>query len=503
MQEILQSDIIQWLSVLNYLFAIFILFFERKGSAGRFAWILTLILLPILGSFLYIIFSGHFFTKTSKMDKAKKRVHDETTQVMEKQQEFFHAQAGKFPNTVINEYASLIDMNLRYGQTLMTFTSSVKIFLWGKDKFKALFEDIEKAQHHIFIQYFIIRNDKIGNEFMDLLCKKAREGVEVKLLYDDLGCIRTFRSFFKRLDKSGGISLPFFPVRRGNLFSVNFRNHRKVAIIDNRIAYTGGFNVGDEYEGKKGYLWRDTHVRLTGNCVYDLLTLFWIDWYAVSSGKRAQIRFGKASNVTIPDIASMNRRVLQALKTDVTGDSHIPTQVVSSGPDNHQRAEIRDAMIRMIMSAKQSVFIQTPYFTPDEAFFSALKIASLSGIDIRIMVPGRWDKFYVRAAAFDYIKEMIPHGIQFYKYPGFIHSKVIIVDGKMLTLGTCNIDSRSFDLHFETNIFFYDEVFAKDYEKVFLDDQAVCEKHKLEWFKTRSVFHRGWWSFCRLFSPIM
>ncbi len=491
------------LSIINYTFVFFILFFERRGSSGRFAWILTLVLLPGIGSFLYIIFSGHFFTKTAKMEKAKKLIHDQSAQVMEKQQEFFHNQAGKLPNRVVNEYAPLIDMNLRYAQTLMTFSSSLKIFLWGKDKFKSLFEDIEKAQHHIFIQYFIIRNDKIGNEFMNLLCKKANEGVEVKLLYDDFGCIRATRGFFKRLDKAGGVSLPFFPVRRGNLFSINFRNHRKLVIIDNKIAYTGGFNVGDEYEGRKGYLWRDTHVRLTGNCVYELLTNFLVDWYAVSYGKRTQIKLGKANKTYIPDIAALNRRILQSLKNDVTGDSHIPTQVVSSGPDNQQRTEIKDAMIRMIMSAKEKIYIQTPYFTPDESFFSALKIASLSGVDVRIMVPGRWDKFYVRAAAFDYIREMIPLGIAFYKYPGFIHSKVIIVDGKIVTLGTCNIDSRSFDLHFETNIFFYDEVFSRDYETIFLDDQAVCEKHSLDWFNTRNIFQRGWWGFCRLFSPIM
>ncbi len=499
----IDSNVLTILSSLNFLFIFFILFFERKGSTGRFAWILTLIFLPGVGTFLYIIFSGHFFTKTIKMEKAKKRIFEETFTLMEKQRDFFHEQAGKLPNKVINEFAPLIDMNLKYAHTPMTFTSSVKVFLWGEDKFKALFEDLKKAQHHIFIQYFIIRNDKIGNEFMELLCKKAREGVEVKLLYDDFGCIRAFRSFFKKLDKEGGVSLPFFPVRRGNIFSINFRNHRKLVIIDNKIAYTGGFNVGDEYRGRKGYLWRDTHVRLTGNCVYDFLTSFLVDWYAVSSGKRTQIKLGKANKAPIPDIASLNRRIINSLKSDVTGDSHIPTQIVSSGPDNHQRTEIKDAMIRMIMSAKEKIYIQTPYFTPDESFFSALKIASLSGIDVRIMVPGRWDKFYVRAAAFDYIKEMIPLGISFYKYPGFIHSKVIIVDGKIMTLGTCNIDSRSFDLHFETNIFFYDEVFSQEHEKIFLDDQAVCEKHKLEWFESRNIFKRGWWSFCRLFSPIM
>ncbi len=501
--ELFEYSVVIFLSILSYVFAFFILFFERKGSAGRFAWILILILLPGISTILYIIFSGHFFTKTRKMDEAKKYTLEQIADIIKKQHDFFHERAGKLPNPVVNEFAPLIDMNLQYAHSPITFASSEKFFLWGKDKFRSLFEDIEKAQHHIFVQYFIIRNDKIGKEFMDLLCKKAREGVEVKLLYDDLGCIRASRQFFRSLDNAGGVSLPFFPIRRGNIFSINFRNHRKLVIVDNKIAYTGGFNVGDEYEGKHGYLWRDTHVRLTGSCVYELLSLFLVDWYAVSSGKRTKLRLLKANKLPFPDIAAMNRRILNALKNDVEGDANIPIQVVSSGPDGRQQAEIRDAMIRMIMSAKEKVYIQTPYFTPDESFFSALKIAALSGIDIRIMVPGRWDKFYVRAAAFNYMREMIPLGMKFYKYPGFIHSKVIIVDGKVVTLGSCNIDSRSFDLHYETNIFFYDAVFAKQNENIFLEDQLVCEKHEIEWFTTRSIFQRAWWSFCRLFSPIM
>ncbi len=502
MAELFDS-VFPWLGFLNYAFAIFILFFERKGSAGRFAWILTLILLPVVGSLLYVIFSGHFFTKTRKMELAKKQVLSEISSLLKKQHDFFQDTAGKLPNPVVNEFAPLIEMNLRYGNALMTFASSEKIFLWGKDKFKSLFEDIEKAQHTIFVQYFIIRNDKIGKEFLSLLCKKASEGVEVKLLYDDFGCIRASRNFFKALDVAGGVSLPFFPIRRGNVFSINFRNHRKTVIIDNRIAYTGGFNVGDEYEGKKGYLWRDTHVRLTGSCVYEYLSQFLVDWYAVSSGKRTQLKLIKANKLPFPDINAMNRRILNALKNDIPGDTHIPTQVISSGPDNQKRTEIKDAMLTMIMSAKKKVYIQTPYFTPDDSFFSALKIAALSGIDVRIMVPGRWDKFYVRAAAFDFMRDLIPMGVTFYKYPGFIHSKVIIIDGKLLTIGSCNIDSRSFDLHFETNIFFYDEVFSKKHESIFLEDQAVCEEHTLDWFKKRNFVQRAWWGFCRLFSPIL
>ena len=496
--------IFEVLTLVNYLFVFFLLFFERKGSAGRFAWILALLLLPGLGTVLYIVFSGHFFTKTKKMDLAKKIIHDKTSEVIEAQLALIDSSAGNLPNPVMNEFSSLIDLNLHSGNARITFTNSCKTFLWGHDKFVALFKDIEQAKTNIFIQYFIIRNDKIGNEFMNLLCKKAKEGVEVKLLYDDFGCLFTSLWFFKKLDLAGGVSLPFFPIKFGNIFSINFRNHRKTVLIDNKIVYTGGFNVGDEYEGKKGYTWRDTHVRLTGNCVHEYMANFMVDWYSVATGKKAKFKDSTYDESKFfLDIKKINTKIINQIKNDVVGDSHIPTQIVSSGPDKSRGTEIKDAMIKLIMSAKKSVYIQTPYFTPDESFCSALKIAANSGIDIRIIVPGRWDKFYVRAAAFSFMMDFIPLGITFYKYPGFIHSKVIIVDGKVVTIGSCNIDTRSFDLLFETNIFFYDEVFATGHEKIFLDDQEKCEIYELAWLKSRNVIKRAWWSFCRLFSPIM
>ncbi len=439
------------------------------------------------------------------MELAKKFVEESTAEIIDSQLELFEKKAGKLPNPVMNEFSSLIDMNLINSKSRITFTNSCKTYLWGDDKFKALLKDIEKAKSHIFIQYYIIRNDKIGNDFMNLLCQKAQEGVEVKLLYDDFGCLFTPLKFFKRLDAAGGVTLPFFPIRFGNIFSINFRNHRKTVIIDNKIVYTGGFNIGDEYQGKKGFTWRDTHVRLKGNCVYEYVSNFMIDWYAVAYGQKAKFENQTSHDESkfFLDIKKLNTKILEQITHDVVGDSYIPTQIVSSGPDKRRETEIKDAMIRLILSAKKSVYIQTPYFTPDESFCTALKIAANSGIDIRVMVPGRWDKFFVRAAAFSFMSDFIPLGIKFYRYPGFIHSKVIIVDGKVVTIGSCNIDSRSFDLLFETNIFFYDAIFATEQQEIFLQDQAECELYEYEWFVSRNLVKKAWWSFCKLFSPIM
>ncbi|MGI5173538.1 cardiolipin synthase [Treponema sp. OMZ 840] len=499
------SIFISILSAINYMFIVFILFFEKQDAGRRFAWILTLSFLPGIGIVLYFLFSGHFFTKTRKMEIAKKYVKEETKQLMSDQQAFFSAQAGKLPNTVMNEYASLIELNLNYGNSPVTFAKSAEIFTCGEEKFAALYRDIAKAEKSVYLQYFIIHKDKTGKKLLDLLCKKAQEGLEVRLLYDDIGSFTTPRSFFAELDNAGGMTLPFFAVKTGSPWSLNFRNHRKIVIIDGKIAYTGGFNVGDEYAGLGKVVWRDTHVRLTGSCVLSLLNIFLVDWYSVASGKKKFSAKSWPSPAVVQDkINSANKNILQALKTEVPDEtSRIPAQIIASGPDTRDHTEIKDAMIRMIMSAKKSIYIQTPYFTPDAAFFSAVKIAANSGIKVSIMIPGQWDKFYVRAAAFSFIRDLLPSGVRFYKYPGFIHAKTLIIDEKIVTIGSCNIDSRSFELHYEANVFFYDEFFAQKYSSIFLEDCKKCTKYSLAWLNSRPLLQKAWWGFCRLFTPLM
>lgn len=499
------SILISILSGINYIFIVFILFFEKRDSGRRFAWILTLSFLPGLGIVLYFLFSGHFFTKTRKMKIAKAYVKEETKRLMGDQQAFFESQAGTLPNTVMNEYKSLIHLNLTYGESPVTFAKTADIFTSGKEKFESLYRDIERAEKSIYMQYFIIHKDKTGKELIDLLCEKARQGIEVRVLYDDIGSFTTPRSFFSKLDKAGGITLPFFAVKTGSPWSLNFRNHRKIVIIDGTIGYTGGFNVGDEYAGLGKVLWRDTHVRLTGSCVYSLLNIFLVDWYSVAEGKKKLAEHIRLSPEPVQTkINTTNKHILEALRTTVPDQkSQIPVQIIASGPDNIEQTEIKDAMIRMIMSAKKSILIQTPYFTPDASFFAALKIASHSGIDVSIMVPGKWDKFYVRAAAFAFMRELLGAGVRFYKYPGFIHAKTLIVDDKIVTIGSCNIDSRSFELHYEANAFFYDEFFAQRYAQIFAQDRAECSEYTRQELDSSLFIQKAWRGFCSLFAPLM
>ena len=334
------------------------------------------------------------------------------------------------------------------------------------------------------------------------------QGVDVKLLYDDFGSLLTRRKFFKKLDKAGGSSIPFFPVRTGLPLTVNFRNHRKNVIIDETIGYMGGINIGDEYITGLGRdpskPWRDTHIRVTGSCVAGMLITFLVDYHSCAYGKKSIRSIEKASNYfPIEKIKSLNKEILNDLRNDEPGDDIIPVQLLLSGPNDNRMHPIRDCMIRMIMNAKASIYIQTPYFTPDESFCSALKLAATAGREVYVIVPHYWDKIYVKAAAFQYMRELMEYGVKFYEYPGFIHAKTLTVDEKLTTIGTTNIDTRSFELHFEMNMIFYDEGFARRNCVIFKNDLEKSKPLSLEWLNTRFILRRTLWSFCKLFSPIM
>jgi cardiolipin synthase len=497
---------------LNIIFIVFVVFFERKEPARRMAWLFALVFLPVIGMIIYILFSGHFFTRNRKMETARRTVMDALQPYMNDQLDRLRNQPDKIPHPEVKKYAHLVSMNLVYGTSLLTYTENLKIFCWGQEKFESLCVDMEAATESIHMLYFIFRNDATGRRLLEILCRKAKQGIAVKLMYDDLGSIKTPESFFAPLKTAGGSVLPFFRLRFRLPFSLNFRNHRKIVVIDGKIGYMGGINVGDEYANcsrrKNPVLWRDTHIRMTGSSVQYLQLIFLIDWYAIS-GRITQIKSAEDVGKFFPlaDFKNIGKRISEGSTMQLFGDlfqpKHIPTQIVSSGPDDIRKSEIRDGMIRMIMSAQSFIYIQTPYFTPDEAFLTILKIAAFSGIDVRIMVPGKWDKFYVKAATHEYMRELSGIGIRFFAYPGFIHSKTVVVDGRTATIGSANIDSRSFDLCFEANAFFYDRNTAGKCAKIFLEDQKVCTELHKKWFDSRFILIRAWWGFCKLFSPLM
>ncbi len=498
------------IAISNFVFLIFILFFERKESRRRFVWILILFFLPSgIGIVLYILFSGHIFTATKRMRDLNATVWQFSAPMRERQKKLLAQRRTSLSNHVIKSFMPLVDMNLTEGNSLLTYAENTAIFTYGAAFFDDLCRELEEAKHSINMEFFIYRQDKIGTKVMEILCRKAREGVEVKLLYDDFGCFLTRVRFFHRLDAAGGKSRPFFLVRVGLPLTLNYRNHRKVVIIDSRIAYTGGMNLADEYANwnpRRKLNWRDTMVKMEGNCVLALQSNFLGDWYSQeawlnrSKTIESMLRYFPPSFAqNFLDVSVGREDLMQAMFSK----GRITTQVITNDPSDSKKANIEDAFIRLIMGARRNIYIETPYFTPDEEFQNALKIASYSGVKISIVIPGDWDKFFMKAASSDFAREMCADGIRFYIYPGFIHSKMLSVDGKVSSIGTTNIDNRSFSLHFEENVIFYDERFTARCDAIIERDMQHSQAVTKDFFDRKPLPVRAFWSFCRLFSPLM
>ncbi|SDB81768.1 cardiolipin synthase [Pelagirhabdus alkalitolerans] len=468
--------------VLNITLAFTIVFLERKNPTSTWAWLLVLTFVPLGGFFLYLIFGR-------KLSKHKLFVWDNKSRLGVKkavQNQLQLLKEGSFPiPPQYQPHKDLFYMHLKNNDAILTENNKVDVFNDGKKKFDALIEDIEQAKHHIHILYYIVRSDELGQRIANALKKKAKQGVEVRFLYDDMGSRKLKKSYVKDLREAGVVVESFFPslIPKINM-KINHRNHRKLAIIDGKVGYIGGFNIGDEYLGynrKFGY-WRDTHLRVEGEAVRNMQTRFILDWNQAS--KRRIIQYEPAYYQAIPQ-----------------GD--VGMQIVSSGPDSEWE-QIKNGYIKMIMEAQDYVYIQTPYFIPDESLADAVRIASLSGIDVRIMIPNKPDHPFVYWATYSYVGNMLDAGAKIYIYQnGFLHSKTIMVDGKLASVGTANIDVRSFRLNFEVNAFLYDQNVTQRLVGDFYNDMNNSYLFTLEDYQKRSYWIRFKESVARLISPIL
>ncbi|HLS60014.1 MAG TPA: cardiolipin synthase [Virgibacillus sp.] len=474
--------LLAFIMVFNLVLAFTVIFFERKHASSTWAWLMVLFFIPIAGFILYLIFgrklSGHqIFTWDTKSKLGVKKEVKSQIRAIENN-EFTFKDKG------LTDYKDLYYLHLKNNDAIYSQDNKVDIYTDGKDKFAALVNDLENAQDHIHLLYYIIRNDELGNKVADVLIKKAQEGVEVRLLYDDMGSRSLGRKYIKRLTDSGVLVDAFFPPKIPKInFKINFRNHRKLAIIDGEIGYIGGFNIGDEYLGKDkvfGY-WRDTHLRIYGDAVRNMQTRFILDWNQASRN----------------DIGYEERYYIGASGGDVG------VQIVSSGPDSEWE-QIKYGYIKMILSAKKYIYIQTPYFIPDESLMDALRIAALSGIDIKLMIPNKPDHPFVYWATLSHVGELLKAGAEAYMYQnGFLHAKTIIVDGKISSVGTANIDVRSFNLNFEVNAFLYDKAIAQQLVEAFEHDINLSTQMTKKLYNKRSLGIRFKESVSRLLSPIL
>lgn len=470
--------------VLNVLLAIIIVFQERKDIGSTWAWLLVLSFIPVLGFILYLLFAQNFRTiKLFHWDDFKK-LHYEKRLLA--QMDCIQAGEFKFKNEIAQKYDDLIYMYLNENQALLTEDNQLEIFTEGKAKFDRLFQDIQAAQQSVHVQYYIYRRDNLGKKLLDLLTEKARQGVKVRLLYDELGSRQLTRGFFKDFLEAGGEAEAFFPSKLHLInLRINYRNHRKLVIIDGKIGYVGGFNVGDEYLGLKkkfGY-WRDTHLRVEGNAVYSMQIRFILDWSQAS--QHHEITYSPS---LFPEMETKDQ---------------VSMQIVTSGPDSSLE-HIKNGYIKMILSAKSSVYIQTPYFVPDPSVFDALRIAALSGVDVHIMIPDKPDHPFIYWATLSHVGELLKLGVKVYLYEkGFIHAKTVVIDDEVASVGTANMDYRSFRLNFEVNAFIYHEPTAKELNQIFIKDIEHSSLLTLEEYEQRSKFVRIKESISRLLSPIL
>ena len=446
---------------------------ENRNPIKTVAWILAVVFLPLIGIIWYAVF-GQDTTKkyviSKRMySKLKKRPLDEMGTPVE--------------YTVPDEHDNLVALLKNMDYNPLLGGNDVKLFTNGTDKFSQLFKDIANAKKHIHIEYYVLIDDALGLKLQKELIKKAKEGVEVRIIYDSFGSRKVKKRYFEDFRMAGIEAEPFLKLTWNALTSrLNYRTHRKIIVIDGQIGYVGGMNIADRYiDGLNWGKWRDTHARIEGKGVQGLQSVFLIDWYFVSQ-----------TLIT-------SRKYFPSL--DNFGDA--PMQIVNSGPLNDEN-ELAHGITQAIYDAKKSVFIQTPYFLPPEGMLDALKAAAIRGVDVRVMMSERSDVPIVQLASKSYVKEMLKAGVKVYFYKeGFMHSKLMIFDNSLTLIGSANFDSRSFEQNFEVEAFIYDTKVTDDAIDIFAEDQKGAEEQFLkDWIK-RSVSKRFIESIMRLFAPLL
>jgi cardiolipin synthase len=464
---------------LNIIFLFVILFVERDDPTRVLHWIMVLLLLPsLVGVPLYVLFHQNHRRKRKRFEqKARADLGILDSDRATRGEEAISAvSATEWSGP--KEYRELALLLARADPYASPARDNdVRLFVDGTEKFDALLDDLRGAQEHVHLEYYIMRNDELARELLQVLEDRARSGVEVRLLLDALGS-KAVRKLTRSLTAAGAHVAFFYP----GFARTNYRNHRKIAIIDGRIGYCGGYNIGDEYLGKGplGY-WRDAAVRVVGRGVDQLQVRFLRDWM-----------YGSGELVQAPST------YLQAAPAKAPA----LIQQVSSGPDA-RRQSVKEAYVKMILMARESCYIQSPYFLPDTSIMDALRVAAASGVDVRIMIPDKPDHPFVFWASQSFCADLLDDGVRCYRYNnGFIHAKTMVVDGKVGSVGSANMDMRSFRLNFETNVVVYDEKFGNQMKDAFLADIELSSELTAAEYAGRKFGVRFKEPFSRLFFPL-
>lgn len=465
---------------INTILSVTIVILERKQPDKTIAWLLILFLLPPIGLILYI-FLGRNWKIHKLNDRLNMKVKNLISPIIK-----------NYPN---KQYISLMNLLANTSDSPIFINNEVTLYKDGVEKFKDLKDELLKAKHHIHLEYYIVRSDTIGTEIKDILISKAQQGVKIRLIIDKVGSSKLKRSYLKDLKKNGVdvVIYSYFlaPLLKFFNTQINYRNHRKIAIIDGKVGFLGGINIGDEYLGKStkfGY-WRDTHIKVKGDFVLALQAVFLDDFITIEKVNNTYSFYDKEFKKYFP-------------KTMVT-DSLL-MQLVKSGPDS-QFPDIMQGMLKMVTLATKNIYITTPYFIPSESIQDALRIAALGGVDVKIIFPEKADHFMVNKASRTYLGELLRCGVgvYFYDKTAFVHAKTLSIDGAICTLGTANMDIRSFELNYELNTVIYNSEFTQRLDTLFFEDLKKCRRFTLEEYESSSHTDKFIEGITRIFSSLL
>ncbi|PKP17463.1 MAG: cardiolipin synthase [Bacteroidetes bacterium HGW-Bacteroidetes-21] len=473
------------LEVINILAIIFVavnIFFEKRPASQIFTWILIFILIPFFGFVLFILLGRNFrkqriFTKkeiadSTNIEKLSRIQSDSLEKIIAENEPELRSAAG------------LIKLLLNNNKAILSSHNEVNILNNGEETFPAIYQSLENAKSHIHLEYYMFNEGKVGDVIADILIRKAQAGVKVRLIYDDFGSWGIRNKFLKKLKNNGIECHAFIPVRFPLLATkVNYRNHRKIIVVDGLTGFIGGLNIDDRYlygDPELGF-WRDTHMKITGSAVLALQSIFLTDWHFVTGELQTDKSF-------FPKCKNINKCFVQ---------------IISSGPDNDWES-IMQAFFYLISTAKKYIYISTPYFFPNESILTAMITASLSGTDVRLILPSKSDSKLATWGSRSYFEELLEANVGIYLYNnGFTHSKIMVVDDIIGSVGTANMDIRSFNQNFESTALIYDMDIARQLKNEFIKDLEFCSKLNYSDFRKRLTLEKAYESIARLFSPLM
>lgn len=452
---------------------IVIIVLDNRNPVKTIAWVLVLMFLPIIGLLFYFFFGRSRRRERIIGKKSYSRL------LKKPMAEYLAQESGTLPAN----YSRLISLFQRTNQAFPFDGNRVELYTRGSEMLQSLLCELRKARQHIHVEFYIFEDDTVGRQVREVLMAKAREGVEVRVVYDDVGCWHVPHRFFEEMREAGVEVRSFLKVRFPQFTSsVNFRNHRKIVVVDGRVGFVGGMNLAERYtDGLSWGNWRDTHVLFEGKAVHGLQTVFLLDWYFVDRTLLTTSRY-------FPRLESCGNSLVQ---------------IVTSEPIGPWK-EIMQGLIMTIASAKRYLYIQTPYFLPTESVMVALQTAALSGVDVRLMLPKRADNRLTHLGSCSYVSDALQAGVKVYFYTaGFLHSKSIVVDDELSSIGSTNIDFRSFEHNFEVNAFVYDTDTAVQLREHFLQDQRDCIQVFQKNWRKRPWYWKAAESVVRLLAPLL